>query len=97
MDYEKFISKKIKNMGESQTIAIGEKARQLKQAGVDVISLAMGEPDFDTPDNVKARAVDAIKAGYTKYTGEGGEKMRRVAESQAFTSPTRGSSSCLVF
>ncbi len=72
MDYEKFIVQKIKNMGESQTIAIGEKAQQLKQEGVEIISFAMGEPDFDTPHNIKAKAVDAINAGYTKYTAVAG-------------------------
>jgi aspartate aminotransferase len=72
MDYEKFIVQKIKNMGESQTIAIGEKAQQLKKEGVEIISFAMGEPDFDTPENIKAKAVDAINAGYTKYTAVAG-------------------------
>jgi len=51
------ITKKIKSMGESPTIAIGEKAKMLKKKGVDVISFAMGEPGFDTPENIKEKAV----------------------------------------
>ncbi len=52
----------------SPTIAVSAKARQLKAEGRDIISLAAGEPDFDTPDNVKAAAIKAIQDGKTKYT-----------------------------
>lgn len=52
----------------SATIAVTEKARELKAAGRDVIGLGAGEPDFDTPDHVKQAAIDAIRAGKTKYT-----------------------------
>jgi aspartate aminotransferase len=52
----------------SLTIAISTKARQLQAAGRDVISLSAGEPDFDTPRNVKDAAIRAIEAGETKYT-----------------------------
>ncbi|HUZ13906.1 MAG TPA: pyridoxal phosphate-dependent aminotransferase [Caulobacteraceae bacterium] len=52
----------------SATLAADAKARALKAAGRDVISLAAGEPDFDTPDNVKEAAIRAIRAGKTKYT-----------------------------
>lgn len=79
MGYENRIVQKIKNMGESQTIAIGEKAKQLKKQGVDVISFAMGEPDFDTPENIKARAIDTIKAGNTKYTAVAGTDALKMA------------------
>ncbi len=72
MDYSKFIVDKIKRMGESQTIAISEKAKQLKKQGVDVISFATGEPDFDTPDNIKEKAIASIRAGHTKYTAVAG-------------------------
>ena len=50
------------------TIAVSQKARELKEAGRDVIGLGAGEPDFDTPDNIKAAAVEAINRGETKYT-----------------------------
>ncbi len=52
----------------SPTIAVSAKARELKAAGRDVIGLGAGEPDFDTPDNIKAAAIRAIEAGKTKYT-----------------------------
>jgi len=52
----------------SATIAVSQKARELKAAGRDVIGLGAGEPDFDTPDNIKAAAIDAINRGETKYT-----------------------------
>ncbi len=52
----------------SATIVVTQKARQLKAAGRDVIGLGAGEPDFDTPDNIKAAAVAAIGRGETKYT-----------------------------
>ncbi|MFP4519526.1 MAG: pyridoxal phosphate-dependent aminotransferase [Oceanicaulis sp.] len=52
----------------SATIAVSQKARELKQQGVDVIGLGAGEPDFDTPDHIKEAAVDAIRRGETKYT-----------------------------
>jgi aspartate aminotransferase len=52
----------------SPTIAVTAKARALKAAGRDVISLGAGEPDFDTPDNIKAAAIKAIQDGKTKYT-----------------------------
>ena len=56
----------------SPTMAITAKAREMKAAGFDVIGLGAGEPDFDTPDNVKQAAVEAIKRGETKYTAVDG-------------------------
>jgi aspartate aminotransferase len=56
----------------SATLAADAKARDLKAAGKDVISLAAGEPDFDTPDNVKEAAIRAIRGGKTKYTNVDG-------------------------
>ena len=52
----------------SATLAADAKARELKAQGRDVISLAAGEPDFDTPDNIKEAAIKAIREGKTKYT-----------------------------
>ncbi len=68
----------------SQTIAISTKARLLKAAGRDVISLSAGEPDFDTPQNVKDAAVRAIAAGETKYTDVAGTKALREAVAAKF-------------
>ncbi len=56
----------------SQTIAVTTKARELKAAGQDVIGLGAGEPDFDTPDNIKEAAINAIREGKTKYTNVDG-------------------------
>ena len=56
----------------SATLAADAKARELKAAGKDVISLAAGEPDFDTPDNIKEAAIKAIRDGKTKYTNVDG-------------------------
>ena len=54
------------------TIAVTDKARELKAAGRDVIGLGAGEPDFDTPDNIKEAAIRAIREGKTKYTAVDG-------------------------
>src|SRR5690606_40045826 len=63
----------------SPTIAVTNLARELKAAGRDVIGLGAGEPDFDTPDNVKAAAIEAIKAGETKYTAVDGTPELKAA------------------
>ena len=68
----------------SQTIAISTKARALKAAGRDVISLSAGEPDFDTPPNVKQAAIRAIEAGDTKYTDVAGTMPLRRAIAAKF-------------
>jgi len=67
-----FLSDSLKRIKPSATIAATQKARDLKAQGVDVIGLGAGEPDFDTPDNIKVAAIDAIKRGETKYTAVGG-------------------------
>jgi len=56
----------------SATLAVTQKARELKAQGIDVISLGAGEPDFDTPDHIKDAAIAAIRAGKTKYTAVDG-------------------------
>jgi len=63
-----FISDSLNRIKPSPTIAVTAKARELKAAGRDVIGLGAGEPDFDTPDNIKAAAIKAIQSGKTKYT-----------------------------
>jgi aspartate aminotransferase len=68
----------------SQTIAIATKARALQAAGRDVISLSAGEPDFDTPENIKRAAIRAIEAGETKYTDVAGTKALRQAVADKF-------------
>jgi len=56
----------------SATLGVSQKARELKAKGIDVISLGTGEPDFETPDHIKAAAIEAIKRGETKYTAVDG-------------------------
>ncbi|RYB03688.1 pyridoxal phosphate-dependent aminotransferase [Lichenibacterium ramalinae] len=63
-----FISDTLARVKPSATIAVTQKARDLKAKGRDVISLSVGEPDFDTPDNVKEAAIAAIRRGETRYT-----------------------------
>ncbi len=67
-----FISSALQRIKPSATIAVTAKARDLKAAGRDVIGLGAGEPDFDTPDNIKQAAIDAIRRGETKYTAVDG-------------------------
>jgi len=62
------ISKRLELIKPSPTLAVTAKAKALKAEGKDVIGLGAGEPDFDTPENVKQAAYDAIKSGKTKYT-----------------------------
>ncbi|MEX0697076.1 MAG: aspartate transaminase [Dongiaceae bacterium] len=63
-----FLASRLDRIKPSPTLAVTQKARELKAAGRDVIGLGAGEPDFDTPDNIKAAAVEAIRRGETKYT-----------------------------
>src|SRR5713101_5595194 len=56
----------------SATLAITAKAKALKAQGIDVVGFGAGEPDFDTPENIKEEAIRAIKGGFTKYTAVGG-------------------------
>lgn len=62
------VSERIQQMKESATLAMAQMARDLKAQGHDVISLSVGEPDFDTPEHIKEAAKKALDAGYTKYT-----------------------------
>ncbi|MEX0346044.1 MAG: pyridoxal phosphate-dependent aminotransferase [Rhizobiaceae bacterium] len=69
----------------SATIAVSQKARELKAQGRDIIGLGAGEPDFDTPDNVKNAAIDAIKRGETKYPPVSGIMPLREAIAAKFS------------
>lgn len=62
------LAARVKSLTSSPTLAITTKANQLKRDGVDVVSFGAGEPDFDTPDYIKEKAIKAIKDGFTKYT-----------------------------
>ena len=78
------ISDILKRIKPSPTIAVTQKARELKAAGKDVIGLGAGEPDFDTPDNIKDAAIKAIKEGDTKYTAVDGTPELKKAISEKF-------------
>jgi aspartate aminotransferase len=67
-----FFADSLSRVQPSATIAVSQKARELKAAGRDVIGLGAGEPDFDTPGNIKAAAIAAIERGETKYTAVDG-------------------------
>ncbi len=66
------LAKRMGDVKESPTLAITAKAKAMKAKGWDVIDFGAGEPDFDTPDNIKDAAIRAIKSGFTKYTAVGG-------------------------
>lgn len=66
------LSKNLEKIAPSATVAMTQLARDLKNQGKDVISLSAGEPDFDTPENIKRAAIDAITRGETKYTAVDG-------------------------
>jgi aspartate aminotransferase len=73
-----FLSGALGRIQPSPTLAVTQKARELKAAGRDVIGLGAGEPDFDTPDNIKEAAIAAIRHGETKYTAvEGIPELRK--------------------
>jgi aspartate aminotransferase len=78
------ISDSLKRIKPSPTIAVATKARELKAAGKDVIGLGAGEPDFDTPDNIKEVAIKAIKEGDTKYTAVDGTPALKKAIVEKF-------------
>ena len=74
----------LRRIAPSATIAISAKARALKAAGRDIIGLAAGEPDFDTPDNIKEAAIKAIRDGKTKYTDPDGMPALKEAVAAKF-------------
>src|ERR1044071_90023 len=79
-----FLSESLGRIQPSPTIAVTQKARDLKAAGRDVIGLGAGEPDFDTPDNIKEAAIAAIKRGETKYPPVAGINPLRKAIAEKF-------------
>ncbi|MEW6162120.1 MAG: pyridoxal phosphate-dependent aminotransferase [Nitrospirota bacterium] len=66
------LSERAKRIKPSPTLSIDAKAKAMKAEGVDIVSFGVGEPDFDTPENIKEAAIKAIKEGFTKYTSVGG-------------------------
>ena len=78
------LSNRINALSESETIEMAKKARELKSQGKDIISLSLGEPDFDTPNHIKEAAKRALDEGYTKYTPVSGYLELREAISNKF-------------
>jgi aspartate aminotransferase len=79
-----FLADRLSRIKPSPTLSINSKAKEMKAAGRDVISLSVGEPDFDTPEHVKDAAIKAIKAGETKYTDVPGTMALRKAIAEKF-------------
>ncbi len=79
-----FISDALSRIKPSATITLTQMARDLKATGKDVISLSVGEPDFDTPENIKEAAIAAIRRGETKYTPVAGIVPLREAIAKKF-------------
>jgi aspartate aminotransferase len=79
-----FIASRIGRIKPSPTVAAGQKARELRAQGRDIISLDAGEPDFDTPDSIKEAAIAAIRAGQTKYTAVDGTQELKAAIAAKF-------------
>jgi len=79
-----FLARALNRIKPSPTLAMTQKSRELKAAGRDIIGLAAGEPDFDTPDNIKDAAIAAIRRGETKYTNIEGIPELRAAVARKF-------------
>ncbi|MDH5184549.1 MAG: pyridoxal phosphate-dependent aminotransferase [Gammaproteobacteria bacterium] len=72
------LSQRVQNIKPSPTLAVTAQAKALKAEGKDIIGLGAGEPDFDTPDHIKAAAIEAINSGFTKYTAvDGTPELKR--------------------
>jgi aspartate aminotransferase len=79
-----YLSDRIKSLSDSQTLAMAQKSRELKAKGIDIISLSLGEPDFNTPDYIKEAAKKAIDDNYSKYPPVPGYADLREAISKKF-------------
>src|SRR3989338_9047232 len=83
------LAKRIQKVTPSLTLAIEAKAKRLKQEGVDIVSFSAGEPDFDTPHQIKQSAIDSINQGFTKYTPASGTLELRKAISEKLACENR--------
>jgi len=78
------LASRIRQIPPSATLALNAKANQLKAQGVDIVNFGVGEPDFDTPENIREAAIRAIREGFTRYTPVGGIPELKEAISQKF-------------
>lgn len=69
---EQYLTRRVLGMQESQTMRISNLANKMKAEGIDIVSLSAGEPDFPTPAHVNQAGIDAINAGFTRYTANSG-------------------------
>src|SRR5258706_466914 len=79
------LSNRVQRIKPSPTLAVAARAEELKAAGKNIISLSVGEPDFDTPAHIKDAAIKAIQDGYTKYTAVDGTLGLKKAIIEKFT------------
>ena len=79
-----FTASRLDRIAPSPTMAVTTRARELKATGVDIIGLGAGEPDFDTPEHIKAAAAQALADGFTKYTPAAGTPELRAAVARKF-------------
>ena len=66
------LSERSRKIKPSPTLAMDARAKAMKAEGIDIVNFGVGEPDFDTPENIKEAAIKAIRDGFTKYTPVGG-------------------------
>ena len=78
------LASRVSELTPSLTLAIDSKAKAMRAEGIDVYSFGAGEPDFDTPEHIKKAAIDALNAGFTKYTPSSGTPELRAAISEKF-------------
>lgn len=79
------LAKRVSLIKPSPTLALEARAKAMKKNGIDVISFSAGEPDFDTPDNVKESAIRSIKEGFTKYTPSSGiDELRQAVADKLY-------------
>ena len=78
------LSNRVNNIKPSPTLAVTNRAAELRAAGQNIIGLGAGEPDFDTPEHIKAAAISAINNGMTKYTAVDGTPALKKAIIEKF-------------
>ena len=87
------LSASLNRVAPSATMAVTQTARDMKAAGVDVIGLGAGEPDFDTPDHIKMAAIEALHEGKTNYTNVDGIPELKAA----ITAKFKRDNNCLLY
>jgi len=78
------LAQRVSTVQPSATLALSAKAKALKVQGIEVIDFGLGEPDYDTPEPVKNAAIEALRAGFTKYTAPGGIDELKAAIAEKF-------------